>query len=180
MLPQDTRHLIHRSHYRLGSLCQDPGDNQTTRRPSDHGKGTQSAVVWTCLPFIRSGENHLSYHSERGTKARQEVKVVGRQHQGMDRPGVRQVPEGSGKQRNMEETGCEVICGTPPTFAVEGEVKAKVAEGAVENGDFKKEDCVLGSLFVVGQLDSMQWAVCVLYLHQCCCKSLARVAAVRT
>ena len=29
---------------------------------------------------------------------------VGRQHQGMDRPGVRQVPEGSGEQGKMKET----------------------------------------------------------------------------
>ena len=32
---------------------------------------------------------------------------VGRQHQGMDRPGVRQVPEGSGEQGKMEKTGCK-------------------------------------------------------------------------
>ena len=31
-------------------------------------------------------------------KTRQTEKEVGRQHQGMDRPGVRQVPEGSGEQ----------------------------------------------------------------------------------
>ena len=30
-----------------------------------------------------------------------------RQHQGMDRPGVHQVPEGSGEQGKVEETGCE-------------------------------------------------------------------------
>ena len=36
---------------------------------------------------------------------------MGRQHQGMDSPGVRQVPEGSGDQGQMEETGCEIICG---------------------------------------------------------------------
>ena len=29
---------------------------------------------------------------------------MGRQHQGMDRPGVRQVPEGSGEQGKTEET----------------------------------------------------------------------------
>ena len=45
---------------------------------------------------------------------------VGRQHQGMDRPGVCQVPEGSGEQGKMEETGCEIICGTPTTLAVKG------------------------------------------------------------
>ena len=27
-----------------------------TRRPPDHCKETQSAVVWSCLPFIRSGQ----------------------------------------------------------------------------------------------------------------------------
>ena len=41
-----------------------------------------------------------------------------RQHQGMDRPGVCQVPEGSEEQRKIEETGCEVTCGTPATLVV--------------------------------------------------------------
>ena len=36
------------------------------------------------------------------------------------RPGVRQVPEGSGEQKKMEETGCEIICGAPKTLAVKG------------------------------------------------------------
>ena len=45
---------------------------------------------------------------------------VGRQHQGMDRPGVRQVPEGSGEQGKMEESGCKIICGGPTTLAVKG------------------------------------------------------------
>ena len=61
-------------------------------------KETQTAVVWTCLPFIRSGQTHLARHSERGKKTRQTEEEVGRQHQGMDRPGVRQVPESSGEQ----------------------------------------------------------------------------------
>ena len=37
----------------------------------------------------------------------------------MDRPGVRQVPEGSGEQRKMDETGCEIICGALTTLAIE-------------------------------------------------------------
>ena len=45
---------------------------------------------------------------------------MGRQHQGMDRPRVRQVPEGSGEQGRMEKTGCKIICGTPTTLAVKG------------------------------------------------------------
>ena len=28
-------------------------------------------MVWTCLPFIRPGKNHLARHSERGKKTRQ-------------------------------------------------------------------------------------------------------------
>ena len=39
----------------------------------------------------------------------------------MDRPGVRKVPEGSEEQGKMEETGCEVICGTLTTLAVTSE-----------------------------------------------------------
>ena len=38
---------------------------------------------------------------------------MGRQHQEMDRPGVKQVPEGSGEQGKM-------ICGAPTTLAVKG------------------------------------------------------------
>ena len=40
----------------------------------------------------------------------------------MDRPGVRQVPEGSGEQGKMEKTGCEIICGAPTTLAVKGDM----------------------------------------------------------
>ena len=45
---------------------------------------------------------------------------MGRQHQGADRPGVRQVPEGSGELEKMEKTGCKIIGGTPTTLAVKG------------------------------------------------------------
>ena len=41
------------------------------------------------------------------TKQTEEEEEVGKQHQGMDRPGVRRVPEGSGEQGKMEETGRE-------------------------------------------------------------------------
>ena len=58
--------------------------------------------------------------SERGKKTRQTEEEVGRQHQGMDCPGVRQVPEGSGEQGKIEETGCGVICGAPATLVVKG------------------------------------------------------------
>ena len=38
----------------------------------------------------------------------------------MDRPGVRQVPEGSEEQGKMEEIGCEIIRGAPTALAVKG------------------------------------------------------------
>ena len=69
---------------------------------------------------MRSDQNHLARHSERGKKTRQTEEEVERQHQGTDRFGVRQVPEGCGKQRKMEETGCIIICGAPMTLAVTG------------------------------------------------------------
>ena len=78
----------------------------------------QTAVVWSCLQFIRSGI--LARHSERGKKTRQTEEEVGRQHQGMDRSGVGQVQEGRGEQVKMEETGCEVMCGAPKILAVKG------------------------------------------------------------
>ena len=120
MLPQDYAHLIQRPCYQRGSPCQDPAGNRTSRRSPDRRKETQTAVVWSCLPFIRSGQNHLARHSERGKTTRQTEEEVGRQHQGMNRPGVRQVPEGSGEQGKMEETGLETICGTPTILAVKG------------------------------------------------------------
>ena len=61
----------------------------------------------------RSGQNHLARHSQRGKKIRQTEEEVGRQHQGVDRPGVLQIPEGSGEQGKMEKTGCEIIYGCP-------------------------------------------------------------------
>ena len=53
-------------------------------------------------------------------KTRQTEEEVGRQHQGMTKPGLRQVPEGSGEQEKLEGTGCEIICGAPTTLAVKG------------------------------------------------------------
>ena len=120
VLPLDTTHLIQRPCYQRGSPCQDPAGNWTTWRPPDDRKETQTAVVWLCFPFIRSEQNHLARHSERGKKTRQTEEEMGRQHQRMDRPGVRQVPEGSGEQKKMEESGSEIISGAQKTLAVKG------------------------------------------------------------
>ena len=117
--PRDTSHFTQGTCYQRGSPCQDPAGNRITRR-LDHRKETQTTVAWSCFSFIRSGQNHLARHSERGNKTRQTEEEVERQHQGVDRLAVRQVPKGTGEQRKMEETGCEVICGAPTTLAVKG------------------------------------------------------------
>ena len=118
VLPQGTTLVMQRPCYQRGSPCQDLAGNWTTRRHPDDRKETQTAVVWSCLPFIRTGQNHLARHSERGKKTRQTEEEVRRQHQGMDRPGLRQVPEGNGEQGKIEKTGCKIICGAPATLAV--------------------------------------------------------------
>ena len=43
-------------------------DHTKTPWPPDHRKETQTAVVWSCLPFFRSGQTHLARHSERAKK----------------------------------------------------------------------------------------------------------------
>ena len=58
-----TTHLIQRPCYQRGSSCKDPAGNWTTPRPPDDHKEMQTAVVWTCLLFIRSAKNHLARHS---------------------------------------------------------------------------------------------------------------------
>ena len=55
-----------------------PASNLTTRRPPDDRKEMQTAVVWSCLLFIRSCQNHLARHNERGKKTRQTEEEVGR------------------------------------------------------------------------------------------------------
>ena len=121
-----TRSKVRITCHQWGSLCHDPAGNRIKQRPPDHRKEMQTEVVWTCLPFIRSGQNHLARHSERRKKTRQTktttttTNQVGIQHQGTYKPGVCQIPEGSGEQRKMEETGCEVIRGAPTTFVVKG------------------------------------------------------------
>ena len=147
VLPQDNTHLIQRPCYQRGSPCQDPAGNWTTQRSHDHHIEMQTAAVWSYLPCIRSGQTILqgsvkggriviylvcafSPVSHKGLCIRTEGKKtwlteeeVGKQHQGMDRRGVCQVPEGSGeleKKRKMKETGCEITRGAPTTLAVKG------------------------------------------------------------
>ena len=63
-------HFIQRQCYQQGSPCQDPVGNWTKQRPPDDRKETHTAVVWSCFPFIGSGQNHLARHSERGKEGK--------------------------------------------------------------------------------------------------------------
>ena len=44
---------------------------QSDHTRPNHRKEAKNEVVWTCLPFIRSVQNQLARHSERGKKTRQ-------------------------------------------------------------------------------------------------------------
>ena len=58
--------ISYRDHVTNEEVCQDPSGNWTTRRPPDHRKETQTEVVWTCLPFIRSGEKKILQGTVKG------------------------------------------------------------------------------------------------------------------
>ena len=81
-------------------------------------KGTQIAVVWSCLASSGLAKTILQ-GTVRGREDKSEEEE-GKQHQEMDRPGVRQFAESSGKQGKMEDTGGEIICGAPTTLSVKG------------------------------------------------------------
>ena len=116
LLPQDNTHLIQR-------LCY----NEEVRAKTQQAIGPHKDLLTIVKRLKLRWYGHVSHSSGlaksflQGTvKTRQTEKEVGRQHQGMDRPGVGQVPEDSGEQGKMEETGCEVICGAQKTLAVKG------------------------------------------------------------
>ena len=118
------RKILHISYTdQRGSPCQDPAGNWTTIRPPDHWwhcKETQTVVVWSCLPLIRSGQNNPARHSERGKKTRQTRGRGGKTTSGNGQAWSSKVPEGSGEQGKIEKTGCKIIYGAPTTLAVKG------------------------------------------------------------
>ena len=64
---------------------------------------------WTCLPFVRSGQNHLAKHSERGQKTTSQGRRKKRWEDNIrEWTGLEfaESQKGSREQRKMEETGC--------------------------------------------------------------------------
>ena len=109
-LPQDTTR---------GSPCKDQAGNRTTDLLSI-AKRRKLQWYGHVSRFSGLAKTILQGTVKGGGETRQTEEEVGRQHQGMDRPGVRQVPEGSGEQGKMAETGCETIYGAPTTLTVKG------------------------------------------------------------
>ena len=83
-------------------------------------KETLTAVLWTCFRSSAMAKTILQGTVKGGRRQGRQRKRWEDDHQGMDRSGVRPVPEGSGEQRKMGETGCEVLCGVPTTLAIKG------------------------------------------------------------
>ena len=76
-------------------------------------------MVWSSLPFIGSGQNHLARHSERGKKTRQTEEEVGRQHQGMDRVDFSKALRAV-ENRKIWRKLVAKSCGAPTTLVVKG------------------------------------------------------------
>ena len=74
-------------------------------------------MVWSYLLFIRSGQNHLARHCERGKKARQTEEEVGRQHQewtGLEFIKSQRAMENREKWRKLVVKSSVVPNDTPP------------------------------------------------------------------
>ena len=83
-------------------------------------KKTQTAVVWSCLPFIRSGQTILQGTVKGGTRQGRQRKMW--EDNTMEWTGLESAKSQTAveNRENMEETGCEIICGDPTTLAVKG------------------------------------------------------------
>ena len=125
VISQDTTYLIWRPCFQWRRPCQDPAGNRTTWRPLDHRKETQTAMVRSCLPFIRSGQKHLARHSERGKEGkadrRRDWKTTSGNGQAWSSPSPRRRWKTEKNWiRGGPGDGCKVICSAPTTLAVEG------------------------------------------------------------
>ena len=80
----------------------------------------QTAGAWPFVPFSRSEQNHLVRPSEKGKATTQTNEEVNRQHQGIDRCGVKQSRADIEEQVKLEGTGCKVICGATYKLGLKG------------------------------------------------------------
>ena len=100
-------------------ICQDPAGNQITQTPPYHHTEMQTEVVWTSLPLIRSGPNHLARHGERGRRQgrrrkRWEDNIS--EWTGLEFSRSQRAVENRKKWRKLVAKSC----GAPATFVVKG------------------------------------------------------------
>ena len=116
VLPQDTTHLIQRPYYYRGSPCQDPEGNRTTRRPPDHGKETQTAVIWSCFPFFKPGKAQWKGEEDKADRG-----IGGKRTSGNGQASSSARPRGqrrTGENGEEKKNGYKIICGALTTLAV--------------------------------------------------------------
>ena len=77
-------------------------------------------MVWSCFLFIRSGQNHLARHSERGGKDKAGRGRGGKTTLGKGQAWSSASPRGQWRTGEMEKIGCKIICGAPTTLKVKG------------------------------------------------------------
>ena len=77
-------------------------------------------MVWSCLPFVRSGKKHLARHSERGEEDKADRGRGGKTTSGNGNDWSSAGPRGQWRTGKMEKTGWEITCGASTTLAVKG------------------------------------------------------------
>ena len=86
-------------------------------QPSVCGKNVKGVIISDTLNIVNGT---ISQGTVKAKRTWQTEKEVGRQHQGMDRPGVRQVPEGSLEREEWRKLVVKSIFGAQTTLAVKG------------------------------------------------------------
>ena len=115
-------HISYKDHVTNGKVC---AKIQQAIRPHEDLTITKRCKLQWCRHVSHSSGLDKTIlqgrHRESGKKTRQTEEEVRRQHYGMDWPGVRQVPEGSGGLgKQKEKNGCKSICGASTTLEVKG------------------------------------------------------------
>ena len=88
-------------------------------QPSVCGKNLKGVIFWDTLNIVNGTISQGTVKAKR-KRTWQTEKEVGRQHQGMDRPGVHQVPEGSLEREEWQKLVVKSIFGAQTTLAVKG------------------------------------------------------------
>ena len=120
--------------YQRGSPCQDPAGNRATRRPPDHCKKMQTSVVWSCFPFIRSGQNHLARGKWKGEEDK------------MDKGRSGKTTLGNGQAWSLASPRGQWRTGAPTTLAVKGLMMMMMIVHYCESS-LKKRMCKIVYLF---------------------------------